>query len=380
MKILSLLTYYYPHWTGLTLHAQLLAEGLVKQGHAVTVATSQYKKDLSLLEKLNGVDIVRFPAPIQINRTVIMPSLFFKILPLLQQHDVIHIHSPYQEAAYIAFVAKLLGKKVIITHHGDVHLPKGFINAIIGFLMNGNLTIAAYLADKLLAYSDDYAKNSYYLSRFLQKTTSVYPPIIIPTPKLDQVELMRKKQRLDGKVIIGVSGRFVEEKGYDFLLQSIPYIVKEIPNCSIVFIGEHKTIVYEKFYEKNLPLIKQNEKYIQFYGLITDKQELANFYAMCDVLAHPSRTECFALVQVEAMLCGTPVVASDIPGGRVPVTVTGMGRLFPSGNVNMLASTLIEVIKNRKQYCKPQKLILDQFSYEKTIADIENVYKSVLEK
>ncbi|TEU08072.1 MAG: hypothetical protein E3J25_12655 [Anaerolineales bacterium] len=47
MKILTAITYYYPHWTGLTAYAQRLAEGLVTRGHQVTVLTSRYRKDLA---------------------------------------------------------------------------------------------------------------------------------------------------------------------------------------------------------------------------------------------------------------------------------------------------------------------------------------------
>ncbi|TEU08071.1 MAG: glycosyltransferase [Anaerolineales bacterium] len=47
---------------------------------------------------------------------------------------------------------------------------------------------------------------------------------------------------------------------------------------------------------------------------------------MCDVFALPSRTDCFPSVQIEAMMCGTPVVATNILGAREVVRVTGMGR------------------------------------------------------
>ena len=43
MRILSILTYYAPHWTGLTQHAQHVAEGLAARGHDVTVLTSRYE-------------------------------------------------------------------------------------------------------------------------------------------------------------------------------------------------------------------------------------------------------------------------------------------------------------------------------------------------
>ncbi|MGV2435940.1 MAG UNVERIFIED_CONTAM: glycosyltransferase [Anaerolineae bacterium] len=52
---------------------------------------------------------------------------------------------------------------------------------------------------------------------------------------------------------------------------------------------------------------------------------MANFFAACDVLALTSDSECFALVQVEAMLRGTPVMMTNIPGGRMPGQCHGNG-------------------------------------------------------
>jgi glycosyltransferase involved in cell wall biosynthesis len=101
--------------------------------------------------------------------------------------------------------------------------------------------------------------------------------------------------------------------------------------------------------------------------MIDDPQALADFYAACDVLALPSESECFALVQAEAMLCGTPVVASDIPGCRVPVRVTGMGRLFPCGDAAALAAALDEVLAAPAQFQKPGERIAQAFALASTV-------------
>ena len=82
----------------------------------------------------------------------------------------------------------------------------------------------------------------------------------------------------------------------------------------------------EDFYGKIQHLVEQHKDRVLFLGELHGGQ-LSNFYSMCDVLTLPSvnSTESFGMVQVEAMLCGTPVVASDIPGVREATRVTGMG-------------------------------------------------------
>src|SRR6185295_14853886 len=97
------------------------------------------------------------------------------------------------------------------------------------------------------------------------------------------------------------------------------------------------------------------------------------FYAACDLLALPSDTECFALVQVEAMLCGTPVVMTDIPGGRVPVQLTGMGKLVPRDDWQALGEGIVEVLSNRDRFVKPAEEIARHFSIAETVSRYEEL-------
>jgi hypothetical protein len=59
MNLLVILSYYHPHWTGLTAHAQQVAEGMAARGHGVTVLTVRHERLLPAEETVNGVRIVR---------------------------------------------------------------------------------------------------------------------------------------------------------------------------------------------------------------------------------------------------------------------------------------------------------------------------------
>src|SRR5512136_666240 len=74
VKILVILTYYYPHWTGLTAYARRLAEGLARRGHKITVLTAQYWDTLPAEEMHNGVRIVRLKPVFRLSRGMVMPS------------------------------------------------------------------------------------------------------------------------------------------------------------------------------------------------------------------------------------------------------------------------------------------------------------------
>ena len=68
MKILTVLTYYRPHTSGLTIYVERLARTLAAQGHQVTVLTSQYEPDLPREEVVDGVRILRAPVMLRISK------------------------------------------------------------------------------------------------------------------------------------------------------------------------------------------------------------------------------------------------------------------------------------------------------------------------
>jgi glycosyltransferase involved in cell wall biosynthesis len=74
------------------------------------------------------------------------------------------------------------------------------------------------------------------------------------------------------------------------------------------------------------------------------------------------------------MLCGTPVVASDIRGGRVPVVATGMGRLFEAGNAHALADALDDVLRDRARFVAPRERVESIFSLARTA----DAYEAIL--
>ena len=373
MKALLILTYYAPHRTGLTIHVQLVAEALVRRGHQVTVLTSCYRRDLPRDETINGVRVVRLRPIMRLSRTQVMPGFPLAVWRLLGEHDVVNIHTPLPEASIVAALAHWRNKPLIVTHHGDAVLPAGLHNRLIEFAVFRVYRAAARRARAVIGYSRDYAEHSTYLRPFLSKVRVIYPPITALPPDAAGVAEMRRQYGLEGKTVVGYAGRFVEEKRPDLLIQAIPHLVEQFPQLRLVFAGEY-LIRYEDFYERCLPLIEQYRDHIVFLGLLQDPQQMANFFSLCDVLALPSGTECFGMVQAEAMLCGTPVVVSDTPGAREVVRVTGMGEIFHRGDVPALAAALGRVLANRTAYLKPREEIAATFNLERTVDGYEQLF------
>ena len=367
LKILIALQYYLPHRTGVPLHIQRVAEALVERGHEVTVVAARHSLDLPREEEtINGVRIVRLWAALRISRGMIMPAYPWALWFFLRTYDVVWLSTPMLETSLAAVMARFAHRGLISTHHGDLVLPEGWFNRFVTWFTWWHYQFMAKRADSLIAYSQDYADHSYYLRPFAEKVRVISPPIRIPQPDPDGAKKLHDRWSVNGDPVIGFAGRFVREKRPDLAIQALDVIKEKYPHVRLVFAGTYD-IKYEDTWNNAQELLRQYEEHIVFLGELDDERELANYYAALDLLLLTSDTECFALVQVEAMMCGTPVVMTDTPGGRVPVTKTGMGKLAPRGDAQAIGRTVLEVMENREQYMKSREEIEAIFNLEHTV-------------
>ncbi|RJR25943.1 glycosyltransferase family 1 protein [Candidatus Microgenomates bacterium] len=376
MKILLGITYYLPNVSGVTIYARRLAEELVKKGHEVTIIASRHDKSLPLKETINGVRVRRVPVFLKIGKGVIMPTLPFLVLREALFSDVINCHLPQFESFVFAVTGKILGKKIILTHHTDLSGWKGFLNRISEASVWLGQMVAGALADKIVPYTKDYADHSWFLRLFPKKLFYILPPIVTGKVKKELKEKWRKEAK-NPEVIIGFAGRIARQKGIPYLLNAVPLLRKEFPSFKIIFAGPHKGVIGEKYFEEIEKLVTKYKKNLCFLGNIKE-DDMASFYSLCDVLVLPSddRLESFGLVQPEAMLKGCPVLVSDLPGVRVPVKLTGMGLTFKPKDTKDLIQKTTFILRNKAKFQINQKRLREIFSLKKTIKEYEKVFKN----
>lgn len=347
MKILIVLTYFQPHKSGLTVYAVRQARALAAMGHQVTVLTSQYERSLPAHEFLDGVEVIRLPVAFRLSKGVIMPRMPLKAWQLIGSADVINLHVPQMDAAMIAVLSKLRKKPVVLTYHCDLQMPAGWINQMAGRAANLANRISASLADVIVHNTRDFAEHSRFLKRYLDKLAVIQPPIIgEPITRVDIAAFREKYAVKADRRIIGMVARLATEKGVEYLAQAMPTVLASQPDAQVIFVGEYQHVFGEQAYrEKLLPMIEVLGDHWVFLGLVSEAEKSA-FYQVCDVLVLPSinSTESFGMVQVEALTCGTPVVATDLPGVRHPVRSTGMGKIVPVMDAPALASAILSVL------------------------------------
>jgi glycosyltransferase involved in cell wall biosynthesis len=376
VDILQVLYYYTPHCSGVTIYAERLARHLTARGHRVTILASRHDTTFPRDETIAGVRIVRVPTVAAVSRGVIMPGFLPAAAALIRHHDVVHMHLPVLEAAGIAALSRAMRKRLVLTHHTDLTLNTGRFNRAAAKAVFASGIAAGKMADRIVTYTHDRAEVSPTMTRLTRNATVIYPPVEIDSPTADGVTGFRRRHGLGTGPVVGFAGRFAEEKGCDDLLRTIPAVRSACPGAVYAFAGEYRKVVGETFYERTRPLLEQHQDHVRLLGVLRG-QELSDFYAACDVLVLPSVnfTETFGLVQVEAMLCGTPVVASDLPGVREAIRVTGMGRIAPPRKPECLADAIIDVISNRSRYVRPRDEIAARFRIDATVDAYERVYR-----
>jgi glycosyltransferase involved in cell wall biosynthesis len=191
---------------------------------------------------------------------------------------------------------------------------------------------------------------------------------------------MQKTRLEPGQPVIGMVARLAAEKGVEYLVEAMPEILMTHPTAHVLHVGQYQNVLGEEEYANKLkPMIEALGGHWTFLGILP-AAELSALYQLCDVTVLPSTnsTESFGIVQVESMASGTPVVASNIPGVREPVKLTGMGRVVPPADARALAEGINEVLDHPERYKGDVNGVITSFSSQHIAEKYEALFQDLL--
>ncbi len=376
MKILFSLTYYTPYISGLTLYVVRLAEALVRRGHSATVLCMQHDPSLPSKETVRKVRIVRAAPIARVSKGFFSVDWLRRSWEEVKEHDVVIVNLPQAEGFIPALMGKFMGKQVVAVYHCEVLLPDSFFNQVVQSLLEISNSVTLLLADTVVTYTRDFAQHSRILAPFLGKTSYVYPPISVLTVR-STVQKRLKGKIGNADVVIGIAARLAAEKGIEYLLEAIPLLKLKMKNVNfkIAVAGPMEPVGEEAYNKKILSLVEKYRKHIVFLGTIKP-EEMGSFYSLLNVLVLPSinSTEAFGMVQVEAMMMGVPVVATDLPGVRVPIQKTSMGILIPPQNTQVLADAIVRILQDPHKVHTDPSVVKRTFRVEETVRTYEKLF------
>jgi glycosyltransferase involved in cell wall biosynthesis len=183
---------------------------------------------------------------------------------------------------------------------------------------------------------------------------------------------IRKEFGVDDKeLFVATIGRMVWQKGFEYLLESIPEIIKTLPQSKILIVGDGP--LKDKLKVKSEKL-KVADKII-FTGFRSDIKEILS---AVDLLVIPSLSEGFPMVTLEAMAMAKPIIATNIDGITEQITDGVDGILMPPKDPSALAKAVIRVLTNkelaRNMGLSARKKVEQEFSIEKMVEETERVY------
>jgi len=367
MKVLFTQTYYLPYISGLTIYLQKLTQELTKKGHQITIITHRHQKKLKKNTFEKKVRLIRVPILFKIHKGFFSLAWPWYCLKEVIENQVIICNLPQPEALWPVMWAKIFKKRVIAIYSCQIVLPDNPLNNLIEKGIRTVHRLICLMVDDIIVYTKDYAQNVPLLKNFRKKTTAILPLVII---KKEQKKTTKRMAALINKkrhsLLIGFAARISAEKGLEYLIKAIPLLGKEYHHFKLVIVGPRKEVIGEEKYFQKINQLAKKYSQIIFLGTLSSI-EMTSFYRLIDVLVLPSlnSTEAFGLVQVEAMLNGTPVVASNLPGVRVPIQLTKMGKIIPRQNSQAIAQAIIKIMKNKKKYFLSYQEVRKIFSIQK---------------
>jgi len=362
MRILFFSTYFYPYISGLTIYPWRILNRLTKK-HKITVLTFNHSRNLLKIENFQ-LKIVRLPYLFRLSKGFISLESIFYFLKETKKNDLVILNLPNFEGFILALFAWLGRKRIVSIFHCQIELENGFLSKIVVFFLNFSVYLQCKLSDVIVAHKD-YIDNTYIGKKFKNKIKTTFPPIEV-LPSLPQfIDELRKKKKKE--VWIGYVGRVAREKGIEYLIQSI----KRLDATRLVFAGPTQAVGENNYLIKIKNLLEINNIDYLFLGQLT-REQLGSFYKTIDLLILPStnKTEAFGMAQIETMLLGTPIVATNLPGIRIPIQLTKMGILVESKKPDQITKAIKEILKNKNRFSNDSLV-----KNARQIFDIKNVYR-----
>lgn len=163
-------------------------------------------------------------------------------------------------------------------------------------------------------------------------------------------------------------GRAEPRKGLDVLLRALPAVRSVHPEVRLLVVGTDGH--------------GRREEGVLWLGRLDDREVPAAYRSAKVMVAPALGWESFGIVLLEAMACGLPVVASDIPGYRHVVQHGVQGLLVPPGDPDALAAAVLRLVEDaeeRERMAAEARRRAELFSWDRLVEEVEEAYREAVE-
>ena len=308
----------------------------------------------------------------------------FSLKPVLQIRDIILSHRVsllHSQGVRADFFARIAGKITGVRHIVcTIAMPvEGFD---VGPLRKKTYQFFDRLTERWVArfiVVSDSLKRILIEGRGIpaQRVVRIYNGIELDQyrPVLEQVNVRNQWGISQEVPLVGAIGRMVWQKGFEYLIEAVPEIMRVVPEAGFLLVGDG--LLREGLEDLGERLeVKDRVIFTGFRGDIKD------IIAAIDILVIPSLLEGFPMITLEAMAMAKPIVATNITGITEQITTEENGILVPPKDPDALAKAVIRILADREcgktMGLAARKKVEQEFSVEKMVSETEKVYMSLL--
>lgn len=364
--------FFYPQPGEVEFHVYHLSQKLIELGHSVVIITHNYSSRNGVRVLTNGLKVYYVPLWV-IYRSSVFPTVFlcFPILRnifIRENIEIIHGHGSFSTLCHEAILhGRTMGLKTVFTDHSLF----GF--AEIGSIM-GNKALKFTFSDvgHVICVSHTCKENTVLRGSIDPIKVSVIPNAVILKDFKPKSHCVNKNYTKE--ITIVVITRLFPNKGADLLTAVIPKICQLKPKVKFLIAGDGP---------KFLDLEQMREKYflqerVTLVGAIKH-EEVRDVMVQGDIYLHPSLTEAFGTVIVEAASCGLYVVTTKV--GGIPEVLPNEMTSFAEPEENSLIDAAIDAINkiesNEIDTSKFHDAVAKMYSWNDIARRTENVYNSL---
>ncbi|KAF1986332.1 glycosyltransferase family 4 protein [Aulographum hederae CBS 113979] len=314
--------FFYPQPGGVESHIYQLSSKLIDRGHKVIIITHAYKGRAGVRYLTNGLKVYHVPFLV-IFRESTFPTVFsffpiFRNIILRERIEIVHGHASLSSICHEAILhARTMGLRTVFTDHSLF----GFADAA-SILTNKLLKFTLSDVDHVICVSHTCKENTVLRASLDPLMVSVIPNAVVadnfrplsdshPPPEGPLPPSSPQPHRLspNSTITIVVISRLFYNKGTDLLIAAIPRILAVHPHVRFIIAGSGpKSIDLEQMIERN---VLQDR--VELLGPIRH-EEVRDVMVRGQIYLHPSLTEAFGTVIVEAASCGLYVVCTRVGG------------------------------------------------------------------
>jgi len=385
--------FFFPQPGGVESHIYQLSTKLIDRGHKVIIITHAYKGRTGIRYLTNGLKVYHVPFFV-IYRESTLPTVFsffpiFRNIVIRERIEIVHGHASLSSLCHEAILhARTMGLRTVFTDHSLF----GFADAA-SILTNKLLKFTLSDVDHVICVSHTCKENTVLRASLDPFTVSVIPNAVVaenfrplsyepPGSEAHRALSASPKDPIRSRPPLGpndlitivVISRLFYNKGTDLLIAAIPAILAQNPTTRFIIAGSGpKAIDLEQMLERHLL-----QDRVELLGPIRH-EEVRDVMVRGHIYLHPSLTEAFGTVIVEAASCGLYVVCTRV-GGIPEVLPNYMTRFAKPESKDIIVQTNKAIAALRANSIRTEKfhdLVKTMYSWTDVAHRTERVYDGI---